>query len=231
VGFSSFEENTLFTGLVQSGFMPDMALFINGVNEFARWDGQARVGCDPRQPLSQTLQNSLPCDPEEVCWPIQRLGAEVVNWFPEVETPASLTVAPTPPPLDDLATNNAILDRWLVNKRAIEAVAARYGVQTVFVMQPHTLYAYDLQYHLFVKSPEDAGRWARGYWGYPLWEARYNDPESEWTENVINLSRLGEDNQGPLYLDIVHYTHWFMDEIGAALAEALIENGWIEGAP
>lgn len=226
-GFASFEEKILFEGLLGDGFVPDMAIFIDGVNDFSRWNGKANAGCQAEQPISQIIQNSLPCDPNEFCLPIQQLGAEAVNWFPEIIDPITDSPIEVQPALDDPVANYTIISNWLHNKQSIETTAANYGVQAVFVMQPHTVYAYDFQYHLFVKSPADAGRWARGHWGYPLWEDLYNDPESEWTDNVINLIRLGEDNQGPLYLDIVHYTNWFMDEIAAALSQALIEGQWL----
>jgi hypothetical protein len=83
---------------------------------------------------------------------------------------------------------------------------------------------YDLQYHLFIDSVEELGSTARPHWGYPIWNEMYDDPDAAWIDNVINLTRLGEDNQGPIYVDSVHYAFDFMNEIGLAISAWLVAN-------
>jgi hypothetical protein len=69
---------------------------------------------------------------------------------------------------------------------------------------------------------------ARVVWGYPLWEDLHST--SDWAQNTLNLIHLGEDNQGPIYLDGVHYTSDFSSEIAQAISDAIVERNLITRA-
>jgi hypothetical protein len=109
-------------------------------------------------------------------------------------------------------------------------MAAEHDIPLLFVMQPVPGYAYDLQYHLFVdESMIDSNRGviARTHYGYPIWDEMYQDG-ADWTDDVVNLTRLSEDNKGPIYVDGVHYTFGFNDEIAQAIRDAVIERDLID---
>lgn len=225
--YFSLQEKLLFQSLVDQGIVPDMAIFIDGLNDFISWDGLVNhdnCGQDPT--FIEQLGNTLTCQANELCLPLEQLALNLTKRTPK-QTPTRAAVIPTAtaPPNDDPTTNRAVIERWLANKQDIEQRAQAAGVELFFVMQPVPSYAYDLQYHLFADSLEDMGASARPHWGYAIWEEMYNDPNADWTANVLNLTHLGEDNQGPIYLDGVHYSFGFMDEIAQAITQLIVSSG------
>lgn len=224
--YFSYQERLLFENLINQGIRPSLAIFIDGLNEFYNWDGQPAdySRCVKPDTVLDRLGYALSCQSSGLCLPAQVAADKLGDRLRQSVTPTPLFTQPTPPPGDDETTNQAIVDRWLENKGSIEQIATQYGIPTLFVMQPVPAYGYDLQNHLFVSDLADLGISARPHWGYQLWEARYADPTATWTKNVLNLTRLGEDNTGAIYLDGVHYTAGFMDEIAQAIAQYIGEN-------
>ena len=97
------------------------------------------------------------------------------------------------------------------------------------MIQPVPGYAYDLDNHLFVDQSDidlNSGVIARTHYAYPIWMDMYDDGDP-WTADVLNLARLSEDNDGPIYVDGVHYTFGFNDEIAQAIRDAVIERDLI----
>ena len=227
-GFSSFEEKILFTSLVEAGYIPDMAIFFDGLNDFRRWSGEVRadVGCSASDSVNmrERFRNMITCDADEICLPVQILAENLTGNFDDSDSADTIDLATGEPPKDDLETNLAIIDRWLSNKIAVEQVARQNQVELLFVMEPAPMYGYNLKNHLFIDSVQEDDVWSRHHWGYTLWEERYNDADSAWTDNVLNLVRLGEDNEGPIYVDRIHYTSWFSEEIAIAIKDYLIQE-------
>jgi hypothetical protein len=228
--YFSLQERWLFESLIADGFVPDLAVFIDGLNDFFLWDGQPANynACTPPLTPGRRIGNTLTCQPDEYCLPVQRFAYNFLDTEEElVVIEEELPPSDDAPPPDDEAINREVIQRWLENKQRIEDVAAEQGIAVSFVMQPVPAYAYDLSYHVFIEDPATYAENERTHWGYALWEDRFNDPSATWTDNVLNLTRIGEDNQGPIYVDTVHYTFGFMDEIAQAMTDWLIEQSLI----
>jgi hypothetical protein len=224
--FFSLQERWAFETLVQDGFVPDLAIFIDGLNEFYYWDGQpAAHTCDSPFNLTQKLGHFFTCHDDEWCWPVQRLASRFSALAQKDRTPSNGEVK-TEPPVDDAATNLEIIHRWLENKKHIEQVSSNQGIQTLFVMQPVPSYAYNLAYHPFAQNdPDNLVQNSRSKWGYALWEEMAtSDGGNSWTANFLNLSHLGEGKREILYLDRVHYSRTFMDEIARNIADAVVTH-------
>jgi hypothetical protein len=232
--FTSLLERWRFEALLRDGFLPDLAVFIDGSNEFANYRGLANVvidsDCEPLLTFSARVGNTVACNFDEACLPIQRFATALnsnlnLSAAEEFQERADFALEPEAPPNDE-ETNRRVIDRWLENKRLIEQQAASHGIQTVFVMQPTAAYAYDLSHHPLMEPGDLSG--ARVVWGYPLWEDLHST--SDWAQNTLNLIHLGEDNQGPIYLDGVHYTSDFSSEIAQAISDAIVERNLITRA-
>jgi len=230
--YYSDQERALFQALLANGAVPDVAIFLDGLNDFVIYSGThppdfESCVTNPTQRLR--LNNTLQCRSDELCLPLQALVSNRRQVTP-IPTPyrdfsqdkpaAAPTDAVYDPPLDDPATNRAVIARWLANKSAIEQSAAEHGVQTLFVMQPVPLYGYDLAYHLYYDEVADFGGNARVHYGYVLWDALYQ--EGALGARVLNLAHLGADAAENVYVDVFHYNAIFMDEIARALVEALV---------
>ena len=95
-----------------------------------------------------------------------------------------------------------MIERYLANKRMIEAVAGTYGVDPVFVWQPVPTYKYDLDYHLFTSRGFQRHSYTK--YGYPRMRERVD--RGDLGGNFFWCADLQEGVREPLYVDIVHYT-------------------------
>jgi hypothetical protein len=231
--YFSRQERLEFERLIAAGNIPDLAIFIDGLNEFVHWSGEPEsVPCNPANTFSVQLRNTLACKENELCWPIQRLAANL-NAFSEPNSDLSEVKGEVPAPrLDDEDANQLIVERWLENKTLIEETAEANNIRTLFIWQPNPAYAYDLDYHLFADSLDDLGATARAYWGYPIWEQMVlNENNQENNSNIINLSYLLQEKREPLFVDRVHYTTSFSREIAILLSNKIIEQNIIQTSP
>ena len=235
--FTSIQERWRFEALLRDGFEPDLAIFIDGVNDFINYNTLVSLSqesnCEPPLSFSSRFSNILSCSYDELCFPVQRFATALdarqsTSTTEEFMERAGYTAGPEAPP-DDAAANRRVIERWLQNKRAIDQRASMEDISTIFVMQPTAAYAYDLSYHpLFDENDMENTRFD---FGYALWEAMYDEPLAGWAQNTLNLTRLGEDNQGPIYLDGVHYTSDFSSEIALAISDAIVERNLINASP
>ena len=128
---------------------------------------------------------------------------------------------PTPAELSDDEIRH-IIDRYLENKRLIEAVSAAYGVTPIFVWQPVPMYHYDPQYHLFA---------TRGFFGVTRVRRGY-EAMADWRRrpsvggHFVWLADVQKDAHEPLYVDIVHYAPPFAARLAALIdAEVGVTRG------
>jgi hypothetical protein len=212
--FFSSPEMIFFQSLLREGYVPDMAIFIDGLNEFYSWDGipegmdvcgyemlhldQARGFELPMMRLARTLR--------------QRVGTSPT---------AGAATSGLPAP-DDPAANRAVIERWFANKAMTEAVAAVYGVEVLFVWQPVPTYQYDLGYHPYAnRNPASFGQHQRSGFGYQMMHDVLQEGGQE-TRNILDLSGIQADRQERLYVDIVHYSAAFSAEIAVHIGEAIV---------
>ncbi|MEM6527072.1 MAG: hypothetical protein AAF653_02195, partial [Chloroflexota bacterium] len=52
----------------------------------------------------------------------------------------------------------------------------------------------------------------------------YEDPSSDWVDNVLNLSQITSEKQETIYVDTVHYTRWFMEELAWVISTELVDR-------
>ncbi|MFP4322318.1 MAG: hypothetical protein ACLFTK_07685 [Anaerolineales bacterium] len=216
--YFSLQERLLFEELAAEHDI-DLAIFMDGLNEFFYWDGQPWDNPDCRAPntVVNNLRATLRCDYGEYCLPMQQIA------LPQPPTP---TPNPSSPPArDDLAAAQAVIDRWLANKARIETTAREHDVELLFVIQPVPVHAYDFTQMPFVEELFDFAQANRAHWAYPLWAAQYADPESDWAANALYLGDIQQGRDEILYVDRFHYTAAFMGEIAGAIAEALAARG------
>jgi len=222
--FFSLQEKWELERLIEAGYVPDMAIFVDGLNDFYHWDGKPTYRPCSAIGFWQNLRNTIFCRDDQICLPIQKFARHIASRTSPKPTQVE---EPTPPANDDTTTNTAIINRWLNNKKEIENLAAKYSISTVFVMQPVPTYRYDLKKHEFLKDDKDGkklGRHVRAHWGYGIWEKMAAQNQGDWARNVLNLSNLGEKKNDPIYVDAVHYSKSFMRDIASSIANHIHSN-------
>jgi len=201
--YFSSQELVLFEQLLRAGFVPHVAVFVDGLNDFIFANGQP-LFTDRLADFMGGRSDSGSLD--EV--PMFR----AVHWFggqwskPEPPSPQDASY-------DDPALLQGVVERWLANKRIIEFVAAGFGVRPVFVWQPVPTYKYDLRYHFFLHSKAEFAAYGRSGYGYPLMQSLR--AQGKLGSNALWLADMQQDKRENLYVDSIHYNAAFSKEIAA----------------
>jgi hypothetical protein len=144
----------------------------------------------------------------------------------DAEQPDTAAVASA----DDYLDASTVIDRYLANKRMIEAVAAAYQVATLFVWQPVPTYKYDLQQHLYLTNSGwrvQSGDRTRD--GYSMFAARID--KAPLPGAFLWLADMQQDLKEPLYVDQVHYTSAMSRRIAEAIADRIAASGLLTRRP
>lgn len=231
--YYSTQERVLFEQLLTSEFVPDMVIFIDGLNEFtfeyiedepwfsADMDSfvEFRAGKGMTPYFTSLLIKELP---------IIRLGAVARDTF---QIP--ITIKRFVPPKKTYQNNNddstveSLIKQYLENKKIIESISNTYGVTPVFVWQPIAIYKYDLQYHLFADDTFEK-QLAIADKGYHRMETIIK--KEAMGNSFLWCADIQENMKKPLYIDRVHYTPE-MNEYLAEMIFALIEEQQITSSP
>ncbi|MFI5365542.1 MAG: hypothetical protein ACHQ4J_07965 [Candidatus Binatia bacterium] len=211
--FSSLEL-ALFEQLLREGTLPDAAIFIDGLNESYHWDGQ---------PIGMEICGKEMAPPEGRHWelPMVRLADVVATRLTRASTPGTPSLDVPPP--DDAKVCDGVLDRWFANRAMIEATAAAYGVEALFVWQPVPTYEYDLAYHPYVqRNPESFDKHLRSKYCYATMARRLEGQKKD--DDLLDLAHMQREVHERLYVDMVHYTPKFSAQIAGAIADRLLER-------
>jgi hypothetical protein len=211
--YYSSQELILFERLLASGTVPNVAIFIDGLNEFffhddrpaltEYFEGFVNDRYAHKSKLPELLQ-LLPVVKYVVRhWPAQRAGKMMG---------APRRVKKT------VDVSEPVIKRFVANKRLIEGVAASFGVVPLFVWQPVPTYHY--------AEPKAAkvnyGGHERSRLGYPKMAQFLHEHALEhfvWCADIHQL------DLGPLYVDRVHYS----PAMSAVLARCIFDGGRKQG--
>ncbi len=210
--YASTQERERFEALIRRGMVPDLAVFVDGMNDFHYTRGEPPVASQSadlsvrapglRAVLMQRLQQSLLAS-------ALRRGRNVLLGYytthrhqrslPFVGQAVSSAVERY---YNDRVLLQHVIDRYLANKAAIESLAQRAGVQTLFVWQPVPTYRYDLRLHPF--ASDGFGQHTYGVFGYPLMAEEVR--RHPLGNNFQWCADIQANAASPLYLDKVHYS-------------------------
>lgn len=195
--------------LIEEGYVPNLALFIHGSNEFTL------------EPLFDVDDDNCEIDTDEG-----------VHWMPIIrlaETIRNIAIPPTRStnrvPSSSLEENaRFVMERWLANVDDIRQIAHQNEFSVLFVWQPSPNYQYDLQYHLFSEraSSEDKRLYEMMATQQEQWSGR---------DDFLYLANLQTDFQQPLYVDRLHYNSFFSEAIANEIANYLLDNEYLANLP
>lgn len=223
--YRSSQERVLFEELLVSEFVPDMAVFIDGLNDFAFPEPghttPLRTFFDQGRTVSKLQDDGLGRRLRAVSLlravrAVRRrlVGPYDVEAIPDPEPAAGRWTSEDEQSIRDVA------HRYLKNLQVVRAVADAHGVASAFVWQPVPNYKYDLQYHPFVDGGFGINR--RAPRGYALMEelVEQEPPGREF----IWCADFQEGLSEPLYVDQIHYSGMMSQLIARAIAAALEER-------
>jgi hypothetical protein len=209
--FYATQERILFEQLLLNGIRPDIAIFLDGLNEFV-------YPADEPQ-WTNAMRNMISTRHQALSHPVRGLSS-IIRWFARSIMRRLRLSGPRPVGTVTMTAAEQVVDRWVRNRRMIRLLADGHGVTTLFVWQPVPMYEYDLSLHGFVKTLEDFGPFVPSAAGYETMRQRWSaEPEDD---NRLWLADMQTAASGNLYVDNVHYNAAFSAAIAGRIADALV---------
>lgn len=231
------QERILFQQLLLGGAVPDVVVFFDGVNDCFFFDGRSgadgllrqafddfnrrhreetanRVEARPKFRLLSEFVASLP-----LARAFQAVGDAIAK-----RNASADEVLYRPIPVDP-DTIRPVIDRYLDNKRQIEALCRAYAIRSLFVWQPTPAYKYDLSHHVALSHHFGLGGHERSGVGCGLMAERLKS--QPLGDNFLWLADIQENECRPLYVDNMHYTSEFSRRIAQHIAGALVAQGHV----
>lgn len=218
-GYFSTHERILFERLITAGFAPDMAVFVDGLNDFMALEDRPR-NADGLERLFMERAEGPPEPSILERVPLARAVRRLKAWaVPQPSDPDDAGQSRRAA-LHDGATFDRIIQRYARSKGMIDAVAGVNGVRAVFVWQPVSVYKYDLRYHAFADLQLE--RYDAPRLGYP----RMAEFAGRGTlgDNFIWCADIQEGLSEPLYVDAIHYTDAMSRRVAACITDGMTER-------
>jgi hypothetical protein len=221
--YYSTQERILYERLLTSGFVPDVAVFIDGLNDFYHYNDeplfterlQAFIGGDTTvNLLERTYISKLP---------IVRFARGLGQFMISRDDDRSATVdtaALSPQRYDDRPLLEAVIDRYVRNKKMIEAVSAVFSVEPIFVWQPVPTYSFDFRNYSFAQG--GFGRHTYSKYGYQLMAQRF--AREALGNNFLWCADIQEGIEAPLYVDMVHYSPMLSRLLAERITVLMVER-------
>jgi hypothetical protein len=203
--YYSTQERILFERLLVAGRRPQMAVFVDGLNEFFFPEDEPRFTTQLRrfvreinaylEPRASSSRGGLPS--------------------PRVEATA------TPGTASPTEQRDGVVRRYLQHLRLTRAIGDAFGVRTLFVWQAVPVYGFDLARHPF-RTRVDGTAWAplvrAGYESMAARRGKEPRPDLVWCADVQ------EAEGGPLYVDGVHYSPEMCGRMARCIAAGIRES-------
>ena len=221
--YYSTQERILFEQLVATHHLPDIALFIDGLNEFFYYGNEGTA-------VSASFEKYLAGDITKLWLKDLKKRSQVIQTFRELRKAVKgalfkgdLTKQKERYKQLNRSTLARCIERYTVNKKMIEAISSSFDTKSIFVWQPVPTYQYNLELHPFAKA--DFGRHGYSAFGYPLMmEYVQKHPLGE---NFLRCAHIQEGAHEPLYVDIAHYSPMMSKMVARTIYDLAIEKNLI----
>jgi hypothetical protein len=219
--YYSTQERILFEKLVAGGFRPDVAVFIDGLNDSHHYDDRpssaTRIesALEGKSASGTSVLEKLPMV-RVARAALRRLGVSSgENSVNEWEETARDRDA-----CGDEAVLLNIIQRYAANKRMIETVAAAYGIRTLFVWQPVAVYKYDQRYNPFAGDPHPRRACVEGTYRLMSDFLRQHPPGDDFLWSADIQENVAES----LYVDSLHYSGKMSELFAQQIVNAMGER-------
>jgi hypothetical protein len=218
--YYSTQERILFQTLLTRGHRPQLAVFIDGLNEFYHRSDEPMLTRRLREYIAsgpaadlRTAAGNLPAVHK-----LRRFFDRIACRLRDCDGGPLASREAEGPRIAEFLT------RYQNNKRLIEAAATVFGIWPAFVWQPVPTYKYDQASHLFAKS--GFGRHALSGSGYRAFALQLRDKAPD--ENFIWCADIQQARHEPLYVDLVHYTSTLAKSLAACITSRLRQRKFFD---
>ncbi len=200
-------ERILFEQLLLKNYVPDIAIFIDGINEFANYTDDTIVSNElalcfsaDRFTFSALLKKGLQS------LPLNTIIQKIIFKPKELSASANTNI-------NTVATAARIVARYKKNKLLIESSSEVNKVKTFFIWQPTPNYKVNPKGYLFADmlSAVYIGGLNYAPMGYE------EIAKQQFGTNFINCSQIQENLDMILYIDRLHYSPAFSEKIAECI--------------
>lgn len=215
--YYSTQERIALEKLLTAGIKPDVAVFVDGVNDFyyctvpdvSAWNERLieLTNARSRLPILRDLSHR----------------SNLVHLARHFGGDKSVVLREWGSFCNGEAEVAKVAHRLDTNRRIIDATAERMGFKALFVQQPVPTYSYDNRKRPFPVQEEMLGYHMNSARGYPLM-AQQRAQGQLWERGLLWLAEL-EPAEGNAYIDTIHYSPRFNKAIGDKIAQAILDEG------
>ncbi|MFC1835396.1 SGNH/GDSL hydrolase family protein [Thermodesulfobacteriota bacterium] len=216
--YFSVQEGILLRKLLLDGHVPNLVVFLDGLNDFIHVNGEPGYTPDLRQfmtqrdvPLGRRIAYELP---------VTRF---VLATFPGLDKNPEPVVKTKRPVARSTGTDllDQVVHRYARNKHIVESLCLGFNVSPVFVWQPVPLYGYDQTHHIFANFNYDEFS--------PHVQAGYTHmaglvKSRDFGRNFIWLGDMQENIKEPAYVDAYHYDAKMCKLIAQIIGKNIVER-------
>lgn len=234
-GYFSVQERVLFEQLLLAGHYPDLAIFLDGLNDFGRLDGNPYY-----TPKIQKMWETKPGD----LWIAALFSTSIskgmlaikqrIAAFARAGKPASPEEPETAEQwgIDNAellsSVTNQVIQRYLANRELIKAIASANDIQTLFAWQPIPFFDFAKANYPFQERPWEISVNAANA-GYRLMLSRREELTTD--HGLLWLADGQNDLDFPLYVDRLHYSARFNQTLAYRIGDEIMRRQLISAAP
>jgi len=203
--YYSTQERIFFQSLVLAGFVPDMAVFLDGFNDPQRVEDAPWNSERFRQMMESSAEHTGAWEEIHVNW----LKTKIIEYMPIAEQLFKLErLMPRKAMMDGVQKKKQSeklaetqVERFARNKRMVDAVSRAFGVRDLYVWQPASKYNADtLTVNPFTTEDD-----AQLKYLYAAARRRFDD--GEFGGNFAWCADILKDKNEILYVDSAHYSY------------------------
>ena len=183
--YYSTQERILYESFLTAGVIPDVALFLDGLNDFPnlanvpiftnRFDHFFAENEPGGADLSFIFNSSLGRAAMELKSMMSELKRELDG---HAQSDHDIPFEPDLDGEHKLNPQDIVIQRYLKNKKIIEAISKSFGVTPIFVWQPIPNYHYEQKYHPF--APDGYDEFDSAKYGYERFaELLQEEPQAD----------------------------------------------------
>jgi hypothetical protein len=232
--FSTLEKMK-YLGMLSKGIVPDMAIFIDGLNDFFYQTNDLPIAKKIFRLVEENFYRQWPqvefltaarLALRDITYslPMYRLY-RVIDYrltllrslVEDYENPYERINEPVDRKIVDFA-----IERYMRNKDIISGASKPFGIKTFFVWQPSPLYKFDLTKHILYGNKLQKrflGNQFNSQSGYPVVAKKYEN--GDFGNNFIWCAGVQAGPSEASYVDAVHYTRKFSELISKCIASSI----------
>jgi lysophospholipase L1-like esterase len=216
--YYSSQELILFQRLILGGLRPDVAVFLDGINDMYYKNDEPKYTAILKKTFSpDRLKNRLNRESNfcygsgrsiAICHLFRSLNKKPAKIVEEVET--EIVIDNSEMTIEESAALDSTIQTYQNNKTMIQSISDQYNIATIFAWQPSPEYKNPLKYYYFGKNMHSGvHRYSR--FGYQKVAALYK--QGKMGRNFVWCADIQENQTKPLYVDMYHYTSVLSEEI------------------